>query len=118
MPSYTLHSVTPTDLREGPEGCEPYRFSYGQSVDIGKETSFLEYANKSAQQGAAVQWVTNAVVMNGTQRWLPGTRTIDGKTICVHFLELATTNWVKSDQFVQQPQFVQQATCMVLIREP
>lgn len=109
MPSYTLYDVAPRDLRDG---SEPYRFSYGMSVNIRNET-FDEYVNKSEQQDAAVQWVPDTVVMNGTQRWFPGTRTIDGKTICVHFLELTTTNLVEISG-----RFLQQATCKILIREP
>ena len=112
MPSYTLYdvSVAPRDLCE--EGSKPYRFSYGLSVNIGTET-FDEYANKSEQQDAAVQWVPDTMVMNGTQRWFPGTRTIDDKTISVHFLELTTTDFVEISG-----RFLQQATCKILIREP
>jgi hypothetical protein len=109
MPSYTVYSVAPEDLREG---SEPYRFSFGLSVDTGKK-SFMEYANICAHQDAAVQWIPDTVVMNDIHRWFPGTRTIKGKTIFVHFLELTTTNWVEYDG-----RFVQQATCKILIREP
>ena len=112
MPSYTLYDVAPRDLCEGPGGSELYRFSYGMCVDIGKET-FNEYANKSEQKDDMVQWVPDTVVMNGTQRWFPGTRTIDGKTISVHFIELTTTNYVEISG-----RFLQQATCKILIREP
>jgi hypothetical protein len=109
MPSYTLYNVAPKDLCEG---SEPYRFSYGLSVNIG-EKSFDEYVHTSEQQDAAVQWIPNTMVMNGTQRWFPGTRTINGNTIFVHFIDLTTTDVVEC-----YGRMLQQATCMTLIREP
>ena len=48
MPSYTLYNVAPKDLCEG---SEPYRFSYGLSVNIG-DKSFDEYVHTSEQQEA------------------------------------------------------------------
>jgi hypothetical protein len=109
MPSYTLYTVAPQDLYEG---STPYKFSYGMTVDIG-EKSFDEYMHTSEQQDAAVQWIPDTVVMNGTQRWFPGTRTIDGNTIFVHFLELTATNWIE-----HSGRMLQQAECAIMIREP